>query len=75
MRLAKRAAKTKYARVNGGAEEAAALPEREDVSFEDDPTVARADGEELADAGKGGGEGSERRGKPLPYKDEFHGDR
>jgi ATP-dependent DNA helicase DinG len=40
--LAKRTAKTKYADENGSAQDAVALPEREDVSFEDDPTVAQA---------------------------------
>ena len=42
MGLAKRTAKTKYADENGSAQDAVALPEREDVSFEDDPTVAQA---------------------------------
>jgi ATP-dependent DNA helicase DinG len=69
--LAKRAAKTKYARVNGGPEDAVALPEREEVSFEDDPTVAREDGRIGDEADGGRGPSSLRASKinePLPAK-------
>ena len=63
MRLAKKAAKTKVVRENEMAQDAVELRGREDVSFEDDPTVAREDG----------GIGGEGRGKPLPYRPEEEG--
>ena len=65
MRLAKKVAKTKNGRESEMAQDEVEFRVREEVSFEDDPTVAREDGGEL------GGEAG--RGKPLPYKADREG--
>ena len=50
------------------AEDAVALPERVEVSFEDDPTVAREEGEIGDEVDGGRGPSSLRVNEPLPYK-------
>jgi ATP-dependent DNA helicase DinG len=73
VRLAKRAAKTKEVRESEMARDAAELRGREDVSFEDDPTVAREEGGIGGAAGGGRDPSKLRVNKPLPYRREEEG--
>jgi ATP-dependent DNA helicase DinG len=73
VRLAKKAAKTKYVREDDIARDDGVTRERGEVSFEDDPTVAREDGGIGGAAGRGRGPSKLRVNKPLPYRPEEEG--